>query len=165
LVDFLACWLDSGRFSTNVVDHLAMTDVEVIAAMNESVKTKGRCAEMARRITERNHFRVLYQRRPDDTAINPQAVTLVAAAARDHFGSDNVRDFSSPATAAASVDFSVLMGDGSILTSSAVSEVLNQVPSSRSGYVFISPHLREAGAKWLSDNHDSVIEAVGVTDV
>jgi HD superfamily phosphohydrolase len=74
LKDFLSSWLPSGKFLTDIEKHLAMTDNEITSALLEAACDMTKAGhEHARRIVRREHFRVLYQRNPDDVAKNPNA--------------------------------------------------------------------------------------------
>ena len=94
LKDFLKAWLPGGRFPTDVEGHLALTDSEVTVAMRAAARDPGAPGhDPARRITDRDHFRVVYQRLP---AMAPFEVNALYEAARTHFGEDNIRYGGSP---------------------------------------------------------------------
>jgi HD superfamily phosphohydrolase len=74
LMDFLRAWLPGGTFSTDVHEHLCRTDSEVTAALLEAAFDDGKAGHIdARRIVQREHFKVLYERNPNDVKINPEA--------------------------------------------------------------------------------------------
>src|SRR5947207_1456497 len=83
LQQFLKDWLQEGRFQTTLADHLEMTDNEVTAAFRKAAREPGsRGHESAKRIVQRDHYRLLYQRNPDDVAVNPEAARAVFEAAK-----------------------------------------------------------------------------------
>jgi len=82
LREFLKSWLPGGLFSTDLAEHLAMTDNEVTAEILHASRTPSHKGHIhARLLVERDHFRLLYQRNPDDIAINPQAARAIFQAA------------------------------------------------------------------------------------
>jgi HD superfamily phosphohydrolase len=92
LKDFLAAWLDGGKFPTGTESHLKITDNNVNAAIHDAAldpTAKGHDA--ARRIAEHDHFKVLYQRHPDDVQVNSYAGHAIYEAAKVKFGPENVR--------------------------------------------------------------------------
>ena len=65
LKDFMLEWLPSNKYPINVDEHLAITDVEVLAAMAVAARNPGSPgSEPANRIIERKHFRVLWEWNP-----------------------------------------------------------------------------------------------------
>jgi hypothetical protein len=74
LKDFLKEWLEEGKFSIKIEDHLQLTDNEVTAAFLKAASDPGQKGhEAASRIVRRNHFKRLYQRNPEDVEINPNS--------------------------------------------------------------------------------------------
>ena len=121
LKDFLAEWLkregEDGKFPTAPDQHLAITDHEVTAAIWKAARDTGLPGhEPARRIVERDHYRLIYQRNPEDTLVNPFAAEDVFLAASKKFGDQRVRRDSFPAKDAA-VDFPILKKDGDVASS------------------------------------------------
>lgn len=113
--------------------------------------------DAAERIALRDHFRVLYSRTPEDVARNPRAVVAVFRAAREEFGSDNVKkDEYSPRTTPGP-DFPVLDRNGEVVSSVQLSRVLSQVPPVQSGYVFIRRELRDDARRWLRQHRNRII--------
>jgi len=73
LKDFLKDWLPDGRFSTDVDHHLSLTDNEVISALRIAASDSEKQGHKhASRIINRKHFKELYERNPEDVAINLQ---------------------------------------------------------------------------------------------
>ena len=87
LKDFLRSWLDNGTFPTTVREHLGLTDNEVTAAYLQAAREEHDPGhEPARRLAQMKHFKILYQRHPDDIRINPESGTAIYEAARETFG-------------------------------------------------------------------------------
>lgn len=92
LMDFLRDWLPSGTFSTVPSAHLTLTDNEVTAAFIAAAADNNLPGHAhAKRIINRQHFKVVYERNPDDVAINPDAGAAVCAALGAVVGNNNVR--------------------------------------------------------------------------
>jgi uncharacterized protein len=157
LKDFLSASLPEGKFSVDVSEHMTLTDNEVlveIAAAAKDPKAPGH--DPARRIQQREHFRVAYVRSPDDP---PGTIEAVAKAASEQFGPENVRYGKSPRRPD-QPDFPVMERDGSSVSSLALSEVLKRLPASRDEYVFVAPEFRDKAKKWITKEHGSIIEVV-----
>jgi uncharacterized protein len=110
----------------------------------------------ARRIVQRDHFRMLYQRNPNDIAVNPDSAKAIQDAASCQFGTTNVhydpyREKNRP------IDFPVLMRDDRVVSCFDLSATLKKVPIVAVDYVFIAPHLRVKAEEWLRSERDSII--------
>src|SRR5260221_9187654 len=87
LQDFLAEWLAAGKlfggtFPVDVEGHLRLTDNEVNAAMRSAVFEKnGPGYDAARRILNHQHFKVLYERNPQDIKLNSEPGAAIRNAA------------------------------------------------------------------------------------
>lgn len=122
-------WLPGGHFSTDLKNHLKISDVEVLAGIREAYeKVRSPYHKLARRIQCREHFRRLYEATPKDRdggILVPGKV--IAAAAEKEFGKDLIRYDHIPAKAAAPV-FPVLQYDGSVVSSLQRSQILANMP-------------------------------------
>lgn len=153
LKDFLAAWLEGGQFKTDVESFLKLTDAEVTAAMREAARDSGRPGhDAARRILDRDHFRVAYQRRPKDSST---AVQALFRAAEKEYGVENVRYGGSPKRGEA--DFPVLDRDGCSVSALSLSPVLDNLPVSRNEYIFTTKELRKEVERWIEDNRESIV--------
>jgi len=170
LVDFLTEWLadgtllKTGTFSTNLEDHLNMTDNEVNYAMRAAaLDSKLPGHDAARRIFSHSHFRVLYERIPQDVRINSNPGHAVANAAMKQFGGGNVR-YSGPKLKGVDVDFPVRMRNASIQPALSVSEVLAKLRPVAFDYVFIEPSLEKKAQDWLEVNRAGVLAAAAAQE-
>jgi HD superfamily phosphohydrolase len=159
LQDFLREWLPNGRFSTELDDVLNLTDNDVLVAINAAARDRdARGHDPARRIVQREHFRLLYSRSPQDLKINPNAAQAVFKAAEGEFGPDKVRrDFYTSKNGV--LDFPVLQRNGGVGSSTDHSETLARTPVATAQYVFIAPEVRTQAEKWLHDNRDAAVRA------
>ena len=161
LKEFLSEWLTEGLFSTDIYKHLAMTDNEVMTAMVAASRDEDAPGhDAAQTIISRRHFRLLYGRNPQDIARNPAAVTAVFRAARKQFSAENIRCDDPPRKAASAPEFPVLMRDGRVASSLQVSEVLNHLPGTAVGFVFVHPDKANEAHMWLEKYRDIIVRGV-----
>jgi hypothetical protein len=102
-----------------------MTDNEVLAGMLAAAadsKLKGH--KTAYLISQRQHFRVLYESNPNDQTVNLSSVDLVYEAAKNQFGDEALRR-DRYASAAASEDFPVRLRDATIASSLTLSSTFS----------------------------------------
>jgi uncharacterized protein len=157
LKEFLQKWLQSGRFSTDLDAHEAITDNEVLVGILEAARDSSANAfSEARRIVDRQHFRLLYETNPTDRALNLESVDLVFAAAKQEFGADAVRHDPYESEGDAQ-DFPVLLRDGAIASSVNLSTTLRHGPGFAVDYVFIEPNSKEKAKTWLALNKQKIL--------
>jgi uncharacterized protein len=166
LKEFLQLWLadQGGRFPADPEGHLRYTDNEVMAAIALAARDDGHPAhEPAWRITNREHFRVFYERAPEDVGLYPEAATAIYEAAEVEFGAENIR-YRDSRKPAGSAEFPVRDRDGNSVSSLAISQVLQQLPEPRNEYVYVVRERREDARKWLRDNRRAIIEAAAAAE-
>ena len=156
LKEFLKAWLHNGQFSTGLKDMLNMTDVEVTHALRQAYSETSDLGLLADRIIRRQHFKVLYQRNPDDIRRNPNAASAIYEAASENFGADNVR-LDQDKKGGGTPEFPVLSKDGRIVSSLTQSQVLGNLPETAIDYVFVEPSYRERATEWLNENREGII--------
>ena len=157
LRDFLSAWLPGGQYSTDLLEHLRMTDNEVLTAIHAAARDENQPGHAAaRRIVKREHYAVLYSRRAEDLSISLQPERAIYEAAANQFGGDVRLD--GYRQESQSVDFAVLRDDESVVSSLQESEILNHIPGAAAGYVFVVPERLDDAKKWLTDNHDAVLK-------
>lgn len=156
LRDFLKKWFPGGYLPIDIEEHLKMTDNEISVDLFKAARHEEHPGhDSARRIINREHFKLLYQRNPNDIQKNPEAGKLIFDAARNKFGEANVR-FDTYKQKGSGLNFPVLI-DGRIASSLAMSEVLKTVPIVAVDYVFINPDYREDAEKWLKEEREKII--------
>jgi HD superfamily phosphohydrolase len=164
LTEFLKSWLPGGKFGTGVEEHLRMTDNEVLAGLRLAADDPSRLGHAhARRIVRREHYRLLYQRNPDDQKVNTKAAQAVYDNAATRFGADSVHLFTYRETSRP-IEFPVLMPDGRTASGLEVSGVLESIPVVSADYVFVDPQRRVEAQKWLADDRAKVIAVPEGTD-
>lgn len=158
LQDFLQEWLPKRMFSTNLEEHLQLTDNEVTAALLEASRDKqGKGHVHAERILKRRHFKLLYEPKPNDIDVNPSASRAVFKALGCEFGASNFHIDEYPGKNA-STHFPVRMRDGEVSSSAGVSDVLTRVPVAKAEYVFVERSIFEQAGTWLRRNQKGIIE-------
>ena len=161
LKDFLRLWLPGGLYDVDLAAHLAMTDVQVTAGITDAASDEGSPAhDPARRLMNREHFRVLWSRNSADLEKNPSSGQLVFDAVRARFGDATVRRDRLPPVGAA-IDFPVKMNDGRISLAGAESSVIDNIPDTAFDYVFIDPVQEKKAKRWLTEERNSIIPEQG----
>jgi len=164
LMDFLRAWLPGGTFPTGVHEHLRRTDNEVTAALLEAAFDDGKAGHIdARRIVQREHFKVLYERNPNDVKINPEAGGAIFNALGEEFGTEHFRH-DRYHQRSGSPDFPVRLRDGQVVSSLAVSEALNNVPVVSVDYVFAERSTFSKANEWLKAHRTNIVKPKGETD-
>jgi hypothetical protein len=155
--EFLKVWLPGGTLPVDPAGHLRMTDNEVTAAILLAAESEQSIGHRhAACIVGREHFRLLYQRNPEDVTVNSRSAEAVAGAAADLYGEQSVHYFSYTEKNRA-LDFPVRQHDGRVVSCLSVSDVLRNVPVVSVEYVFIAPKHRDAAKKWLDEKRAEVI--------
>lgn len=161
LKDFLKEWLPGGRFSTSVRKHLLTTDNEVSAAILEAARNPGRPGHgAADRIVKHRHFKEIYRRNPDDSALNPEAGQAIFEAARHKYGDKRVRHdrvHDRVSKGAGKPDFPVLTKDKRIVRAAEISEPIARLPGISVDYVFVDPVIYKKAWGWLRRNRTRII--------
>ncbi len=161
LKDFLKDWLDGNFFSTEIEQHLRLTDNEVTAAMLSAAREVGAPGHIhANRIVSRQHFKRIYDRTPADTVKNRDAVNCVFEALSKEFGADSFRK-DSYLPKASSLGFPVLQSNGRIESSINLSETLRQLPSARFDLVMCDRSMHERAERYLQADLDLILKNVG----
>lgn len=164
LKDFLVEWLakgtlfSGGTFPIRVQDHLRTTDNEINAALYLAAhdpKLPGHDA--ARRIVERKHFHVLYERNPRDVVLHSNPGEIISFAAMKKFGEAAVR-YSRPKIKDIAAEFPVRTRDGRIAPAITISEVLAKLKPIAIDYVFIEPDSLKPASEWLVVERQKILE-------
>ena len=157
LMDFLKEWLDGGVFSIDPEAHLKITDNEVTAGFVAAAGAGGEPGHIhARRIVERQHFKVVYERNPDDVRINPEAGRAVFDGLVGEFGADDVRRDHYHQRSGAP-DFPVKLRDGKVVSSLTVSDTLKRLPVVSIDYVYAGRSLHDRAREWWREHREDVI--------
>jgi HD superfamily phosphohydrolase len=157
LKDFLRAWLPAGKYSIDLNDHLSMTDNEVLVAIRHAASSSilpGH--DSAIRLTERSHFRRIYEKNPTDQKSNLRSADVIYDALVAKFGESAIRR-DSYAQKNTGIAFPVLTSDGRVEVSTSASTTLRSVPTFQVDYVFAEPLIAEEAQKWLGENRDALL--------
>lgn len=159
LKDFLKQWLPMGRFSTDVEDHVALTDHEVMhEILQASQDSSSDGHEVARLIVNRQHYRRVYEPKVSHTVklTGDECRGAVHDALSEQFDPLLLRD-DHDAPRRGAVDFTVKTDEGeeSALTRSPF---LQNLPSASVDCVFAHPDIFEEVRGWLGKNIDDILE-------
>lgn len=157
LMDFLKNWLPGGYFPTDVKKHLNLTDNGIMdaiwrAAYNE--KLKGHIH--ARRIARRDHFRTIYETKPQDARIDPDIGETVYRKLCDRYGKEFFRRDRYGQKSDAP-DFPVRRRDGDIVPFISISELLKNMPVIALDRVFADRSLFDEASGWFEKNRESIV--------
>lgn len=142
LTDFLKDWLDGGEFSTDLETHLRMTGNQVVSALMDAAASPNRLGHRhAKRIVNRQHYKPVFENTlasdlPDRLAGELAHFYLCQQFPQDSFRRDYYSQESGPS------DFPVMLRDGKIVRSLAVSQTLDQIPSVLVDVIFADSEIR-----------------------
>ena len=158
LKDFLLNWLPSGKFSIEPKEHIKMTDNEINSALQLCYyDLKSVAHNEAKRIIERDHFKLFYSGKEYDLQKNPKATDLVFEKAKEDFGLEKIRRDKYPPKKAADV-FPVYLREGRIIPSIERSSILSQIPIASFDYLFIEPSQIKSAETWLKAELDNILK-------
>ncbi len=159
LKDFLKIWLKEGVFPTkNLVHHLSITDSDVSAALWKAAFNECDSGHLhARRIVRRKHFKVVYERSPEDIKINPESGSSIYEALKSEYGDDHFRhDYYTQKSG--SPNFPVIMRNRGIISSLSLSETLKNIPVVSVDYVFADRDYFHEAREWIDKNRQNIIK-------
>jgi hypothetical protein len=157
LKDFMTAMFGDKGLPTEVSSFLDWSDNEVLVELSKAEKdTSHPGHDAADRIINRKHFRVLYERNPNDAKKNPKAGKAVYDAACSKFGEEYFRhDHYRQKDSCTS--FPVRFRDQKIVSSLAASDVLRNLPLVNLDLVFVAPERRPHADTWLKEKRDEII--------
>ncbi len=149
LQEFLKASLENGVLPTDCEGHLALTDNEINARIRTAAQNSSRPGYIpARRILQREHFKLLYEFVPEELMRDPLAPTKLVVALGEKFGRSNFilhryDEKRNPQR------FTVKLKDGRAISSLAISAVLRSYPRLNFSFILVEPTLRELASEWL----------------
>jgi HD superfamily phosphohydrolase len=155
LKDFLMEWLDNGCYPTATEAFFKFTDAEIITAMRRAAKDQKLPGHShAKRIINRNHFRVFYQGSLNDIIASGGTMKAkhIAKVASEQFGNDKIRfDVYRPKDS--TIDFPVRERDEkTIVSARSQSQVLKQIPVVTADSVYVDKAFKEKAEEWYEKN-------------
>ena len=164
LIEFLSGWLPEGRFPIDPQEFINFTDIEVLASIADSARSGATDAwsMAAKRIAERNHFKIIYSGNAADRAVNLQPGKAVYSALVREFGSSNVT-LDNYVPSGSVVDFPILERDHRIQSSLNASRVLGNMPTADIDFVFVESTIRDQARRWINDRLQRILEETDST--
>lgn len=161
LKDFLLDWLQvdyGGTYPVDVEQFLNLTDSEVIAALLRAANDSSAIGhEHAKRIIDRQHFKVFYSRRPGDVELYAEATKAIFEAAEREFGPENVR-YADGRKSGIPITFTVEDRDGKPAASTALSDAFERLLQPKDEFVYVLPTMRDQAEKWVERHGREIIE-------
>lgn len=168
---FLQQWLPGGKFLSGteapaevVQKLLAQSDNEALVDINiASADTASTAHEVAKRIVERRHFRVVARGRQNVDS-DVAWIEKIYDGLCDLFGDVNNNlvfhdRYPKPknteegkATAGRELSFPILYTDGSVGSALDISQLFVALPENKINYVFVAPECKEQAMKWIAAN-------------
>ncbi|HEX6160730.1 MAG TPA: HD domain-containing protein [Thermoanaerobaculia bacterium] len=165
LRQFLRAWLPAGTYPIEMRNHLALTDNEVLAAMRVAADDPAAFGhDPARRILNREFYRVLYAPTAEDRNITLKPTDAIYRAVVEEFGTgvfekDTHLPEAKPMEFAVESDFEAHVG-----SSIAESQVLGRIPAARYDFVFVIPEKLAEVKRWLDRKRIRGILAAAVEE-
>lgn len=164
LVEFLRAWLPGGQYTSDLSHHLALTDNDVLIAIRDAAADRGLPGhEPARRIAERDHFKLLYERNSSDLEISLEPSSAILAWISDKWGADKVR-MKRSTKRGGSLQFPVRTHDDRVASSFSLSETLKNLPDASYDRVYVAPEIREEASKMLKKDRTHIIRDWSTTE-
>jgi HD superfamily phosphohydrolase len=158
LKDFMKSYFGANNYPVDAASHLRTTDNEVWVAISEA--SRNSCApghKDALRIENRQHFKRVYSRNPDDVTINPFAADAIFEALKSDFDEKLLRkDGHTPPNPG--LDFPIEMMDGRNASSISISETLRKIPVPSFEYIFADASIAQTVSGWIEKNRANIIK-------
>ncbi|AKB51041.1 Putative dNTP triphosphohydrolase, Archaeal subgroup [Methanosarcina barkeri str. Wiesmoor] len=140
LRDFLKTWLQNEVFPIEVENHLQVTDNEVFVGLfNVARDQNHKGHEYAKRIVNRNHFRLLYDRKQEDISKNLEAQKAIYNDLKKKFGENNVI-YDTEKQRGGDSNFPVYLNNRRIVSALSISDVLPKIPIAAIDSIYINPN-------------------------
>ena len=157
LIDFLRKWLPGGRFPTDLESHLALTDGKVGAAIWAAADDPAAAGHRwAQILARREHFKTIYEPHPGEEERYREEGEAVEREVRARFGADAVRTALAD-NKGGKAEFPVLLRNGDLASSTAVSGLLGRIPDIYRYYVYTDRTVHEPARDWLAKNLNNII--------
>jgi uncharacterized protein len=104
------------------------------------------------------HFKLLYEKNPQDAKVHSSPGDAISQAAKLKFGAAAVR-YSRPRVKSAGLDFPVCGRDNRIQAGISASSILSKLQPTSMEYVFIDPRLVRQATDWLGKSRDAILAA------
>jgi uncharacterized protein len=160
LKDFLEQWLPGGKFPINQGEFLNLSDSDVLLGLRDAANdASSKLHELSQRISQRKHFRTVYQMVSPHKTKCPTIHEDLTAFAVKEFGKEVIRSDAYPPKSEAN-DFLVITDENSPPVSSlTVSSVIPNVPTFEIGLIFAHPDIRIDAKKKIDSRLNELLTA------
>lgn len=159
LTQFLASYLNGGKFPENIQDFLNFTDNKILLALQEAATNQSSNLHLyANRILGRDHFKRIYERNPIDSNLTINSPDLIAKAVRDKFGSDQIW-FDKYEQSGGTLSIPVQLHDNRIAGSDSLSSVLMDTPKLAIGNVYAERGISDKAVEWIQIRKDNLLKS------
>ncbi|WP_439622360.1 HD domain-containing protein [Gemmata sp.] len=163
LVTFFKAALPRGQFSLDLEEHLNTTDNEMLAELATAARDPTRPGHVpARIISEREHFRLLYERNPSDLSLNTDVAKIFAEALTSQFSGTYVH-YTGYREKGRVIDFPVWTRSG-VCSAWDMSDILQRLPVVAFDYIFVAREKHLEAEKWLRDNRERLLTTEAETE-
>ena len=133
-----------------IPEYLGLSDNDILSEIYKcSEDSSCPLNELAKRIARRKHYKLLYERHPDDSKISLEPGKEVYEEACKAFGAEMIRhDFKEPKGGLTN-DFPMKRSDGKIISALSSTSVLNQVHMPLIDNVYASREIYDKSEAWL----------------
>lgn len=159
LREFFEGWLPRGVFSTEVNEHLQLTDVEVLADVRKISRDADHPAhEVACLLNERNHPKVAYSREEAHMDLHREATSILEQELKSEFPDYRIRRVEGRSRSALD-SFPVLTRDGDIQQSSDVLRLVD-LPEAVAEHIVVEQDHRSDVKAWIGDHAEDRLRQV-----
>jgi len=153
------------RFPINVEDYLQISDNEILSAIYKDARDKkSGLHKNASLIACREHFKLLYQRIPEDETLSLSPGLSIYKAACKKYGEDNCKLDNPASKNSGPANFPVLIDPEKVVSAVGYSQVLDHIPRPIIDFVFISREHYNEAEKWLEKNREGILKEGPVDD-
>jgi uncharacterized protein len=157
LKEYMLAYFGKDKYPLDLEAHLRTTDNEILARMLEAAHDSSMSGhEPAKLITERCHFRRVFSRSMMNTGADLEAASRLFESLRDKFGAEAVR-FDSYRQGSNPTDFPVLVEDGNVRSSLALSDVLLKLPLTAIDFIFCAKEIADEAREWIAANQLGIL--------
>lgn len=152
LQDFLKSCYPEG-YPVALPDYLALTDNELLSRLSLAARSREEPGHNeAYTIVNRQHFKKIYRASHADRVISPVAVEHVYVALCKKFGSEHFK-WDDGKKANKFIDFPIVLDSGTCRMVSQEMTSINSVPPVTTGYVFVTPCMRDKVKSFVTEEN------------
>jgi len=165
LKQFLQKWLPGGMFSTDLNEHLKISDSNIIAEIRKAAIDANHPAyKYAKRICSREHFRMVYHRNYADYKINPTIAVNLFEGIIKNFDENLVYfdSYQEEKPSEGPLNFPVSKEDVGTVWSITESDVIEKIPGVVVDFIFVDLSIQKKIKDWINiKRYDMLGQSLG----